>query len=174
MNYAPGDRRGADLRVLIYGGLLVVGGLVQVAWLARVEISGAILDPLLPIAVAVGILRGAEAGGATGLAAGLLQDLLGGGSLGVNGLTKMVVGFASGLFERSIYIENPLLPAVATFAGTLLSEVLLLILGQITGLGDPAAASAPRVLTQAVLNGALAPILFRAIKGVEVRLVRTR
>jgi len=25
-----------------------------------------------------------------------------------------------------------------------------------------------------VLNGALAPILFRAIKGVEVRLVRTR
>jgi hypothetical protein len=86
----------------------------------------------------------------------------------------MVVGFASGLFERSIYLENPLLPAVATFVGTLLSEVLLLLLGQITGLGDPAAASFPRVLTQAVMNGALAPVLFRAIKGVEVRLVRTR
>jgi len=161
-------------RVLIYGGLLVVAGLVQVAWLARVEISGAILDPLLPIAVAVGILRGAEYGGAVGLAAGLLQDLLGGGPLGVNGLTKMVVGFASGLFERSIYIENPLLPAVATFAGTLLSEFLLLAVGQVTGLSGSAVASAPRVLTQAVMNGALAPMLFRGIKGLEVRLARTR
>ena len=160
--------------MLIYGGLLVIAGLVQVAWLARVEISGAILDPLLPIAVAVGILRGAESGGAVGLAAGLLQDLLGGGPLGVNGLTKMVVGFASGLFERSIYIENPLLPAVATFAGTLLSEFLLLAVGQITGLSGSTAASAPRALTQAVMNGALAPVLFRGIKGIEVRLARTR
>lgn len=161
-------------RALIYGGLLVVAGLVQVAWLARVEISGAILDPLLPIAVAVGILRGAEYGGAVGLAAGLLQDLLGGGPLGVNGLTKMVVGFASGLFERSIYIENPLLPAVATFAGTLLGEVLLLAVGQITGLSGSAVASAQRALTQAVMNGALAPIMFRGIKGIEIRLARTR
>lgn len=171
----PGRGREAEVsRMLIYAGLLAIAGLVQVAWLAHVEISGAILDPLLPIAVAVGILRGAEFGGAVGLAAGLLQDLLGGGPLGVNGLTKMVVGFASGLFERSIYIENPLLPAVATFAGTLLSEVLLLALGQIMGLAGSAAASAPRLVAQAALNAALAPILFRGIKGIEIRLARSR
>ena len=67
----------------------------------------------------------------------------------------------------------PLLPAVATFAGTLLSEVLLLTVGQITGLSGSAVASAPRLLTQAVLNAALAPVLFRGIKGIEVRLART-
>lgn len=162
-------------RVLIYGGLLVAAALVQAAWLGRVEISGAILDPLLPIAVAVGVLRGAEYGAAVGLAAGLLQDLLGGGPLGVNGLTKLVVGFASGLFERSIYIENPLLPAVATFAGTLLSELLLLAVGQVTGLSATAGAvAAPRALAQAVMNAAVAPFLFRGIKGIELRLARTR
>ncbi len=161
-------------RVLIYGGLLALAGLVQVAWLARIEISGAILDPLLPIAVAVGVLRGAESGGVMGLAAGLLQDLLGGGPLGVNGLAKMAVGFASGLFERSIYIENPLLPAVATFAGTLLSEALLLAVGQLTGLSASAAAAVPRALVQAALNAAVAPVLFRAIKGIEIRLARPR
>ena len=118
------------------------------------------------IAVAVGILRGAEYGGVLGLAAGLLQDLLGGGPLGVNGLTKMVVGFASGLFERSIYIENPLLPAVAAFAGTLLSEALLLTVGQVTGLSGTVAASAPRVLTQAVLNAAH---LCFAVLGLDMR-----
>jgi rod shape-determining protein MreD len=161
-------------RALIYSGLLVAAGLVHGAWLARVEISGAILDPLLPIAVAVGILRGAESGAAVGLAGGLLQDLLGGGPLGVNGLTKLVVGFASGLFERSIYIENPLLPAVATFAGTLLSEILLVVVGQVTGLGLESAGVLPRAFAQAVLNSAIAPFLFRGIRRIEVQIERSR
>lgn len=163
------------MRVLIYGSLLVISGLVQSAWLARVEISGAMLDPLLPIAVAVGILRGAEYGAAVGLAAGLLQDLLSGGPLGVNGVTKLVVGFASGLFERSIYIENPLLPAVATFVGTLLSEVLLIAVGRVTGLGaEGVPVAVPRALTQAVLNSAIAPVLFRGVRQIEVRFARPR
>lgn len=161
-------------RALIYGGLLAAAGLVQTAWLARIEISGAILDPLLPIAVAVGILRGATSGAVVGLAGGLLQDLLSGGPLGVNGLTKLVVGFASGLFERSIYIENPLLPAVATFAGTLLSEILLVVVGQVTGLGRETAGALPRALMQAVLNSLAAPFLFRGVRRIEVRLERSR
>ncbi|HEU5298179.1 MAG TPA: rod shape-determining protein MreD [bacterium] len=161
-------------RALIYGGLLAGAGLVQTAWLARIEISGAILDPLLPIAVAVGILRGATSGAVVGLAGGLLQDLLSGGPLGVNGLTKLVVGFASGLFERSIYIENPLLPAVATFAGTLLSEILLVVVGQVTGLGRETAGALPRALMQAVLNSLAAPFLFRGVRRIEVRLERSR
>lgn len=162
------------MKALIYGGLLAAAGLIQAAWLARLEISGAILDPLLPIAVAVGILRGATAGAAVGLAGGLLQDLLSGGPLGVGGLIKLIVGFASGLFERSIYIENPLLPAVATFAGTLLSELLLVIVGQVTGLGRETAGALPRALAQAVLNSAVAPFLFRGIRRIEVRLERPR
>jgi len=162
-------------RVLVYSAVLVVAGLVQAAWLARVQISGAILDPLLPIAVAVGILRGADSGAVVGLAGGLLQDLLSGGPLGVNGLTKLVVGFASGLFERSIYIENPLLPAVATFAGTLLNEVLLVVVGQVTGLAVEAGQVAvPRALAQAALNSAIAPWLFRGVRRIEFRLERPR
>lgn len=162
------------MRALVYGGVLAAAVLIQTAWLARIEISGAILDPLLPIAVAVGILRGATSGAVVGLAGGLLQDLLSGGPLGVGGLTKLVVGFASGLFERSIYIENPLLPAVATFAGTLLSELLLVIVGQVTGLGRETAGALPRAAAQAVLNSAVAPFLFRGIRRIEVRLERPR
>lgn len=157
----------------MYAGVLVVAALVQAAWLARVQISGAVLDPLLPFAVAVGILRGAESGAVVGLAAGLLQDLLSGGPLGVNGLSKLVVGFVSGLFERSIYIENPLLPAVATFVGTVLGEVLLLVLGVVTGPGtQPWLAILPRMLAQAVLNSAIAPLLFRGVKSIEYRMDR--
>lgn len=161
-------------RALVYTGVVLVAALVQAAWLARVQVSGAALDPLLPFVVGMGILRGAESGAVAGVAAGLLQDLLsGGGSLGVNGLSKLVVGFASGLFERSIYIENPLLPAIATFAGTLLGEVLLIIVQLIVGLDvQPAPAALAKMIVQALLNSAIAPLLFRGIRAIEDRLHR--
>jgi len=161
-------------RALFYTGVVLVAALVQAAWLARVQVSGAALDPLLPFVVGMGILRGAESGAVAGVAAGLLQDLLsGGGSLGVNGLSKLVVGFASGLFERSIYIENPLLPAIATFAGTLLGEVLLIIVHLIVGLDvQPAPAALAKMIVQALLNSAISPLLFRGIRAIEDRLQR--
>ncbi|HEX4841220.1 MAG TPA: rod shape-determining protein MreD [bacterium] len=161
-------------RVLAYTGVVVILALVQVAWLARVQVWGAILDPLVPLIIGMGILKGAESGAVVGVAAGLLQDLLsGGGPLGVNGLSKLVVGFASGMFERSIYIENPLLPAIATFIGTLLGGVLLVIVALLVGLGVPPwPAVVARVLVQAVLNSAIAPVLFRTIRVIETRFQR--
>lgn len=162
-------------RALVYAGVLASVALVQAAWLARVQVWGAALDPLLPLAVAVGILRGAESGAIVGVAAGLLQDLLsGGGPLGVNGLSKLVVGFASGLFERSIYVENPLLPAIATFVGTLLGELLLVIVALIVGLGGPPpwTAIVAKMVTQAVLNSVIAPLLFRGVRVIETRFQR--
>jgi rod shape-determining protein MreD len=153
---------------------VVILALVQAAWLARVQVWGAILDPLVPLIVGVGILRGAESGAVVGVAAGLLQDLLsGGGPLGVNGLSKLVVGFASGMFERSIYIENPLLPAIATFIGTLLGGVLLVIVALLVGLGVPPwPAIVARLIMQAVLNSAIAPVLFRTIRVIETHFQR--
>ncbi|HEX9532846.1 MAG TPA: rod shape-determining protein MreD [bacterium] len=161
-------------RVLAYTGVVVILALVQAAWLARVQVWGAILDPLVPLIVGVGILRGAESGAVVGVAAGLLQDLLsGGGPLGVNGLSKLVVGFASGMFERSIYIENPLLPAIATFIGTLLGGVLLVIVALLVGLGVPPwPAIVARLIMQAVLNSAIAPVLFRTIRVIETHFQR--
>ncbi len=161
-------------RAFVYASVVVMVALVQAAWLARAQVLGAALDPLLPLAVGMGILRGAESGAMVGVAAGLLQDLLsGGGPLGVNALSKLVVGFASGLFERSIYIENPLLPAIATFVGTLLGEVLLVIVALVVGLGVPStSALAAKMIMQAILNSAIAPLLFRGIRAIETRLQR--
>ena len=161
-------------RAFVYASVVVMVALVQAAWLARAQVLGAALDPLLPLAVGMGILRGAESGAVVGVAAGLLQDLLsGGGPLGVNALSKLVVGFASGLFERSIYIENPLLPAIATFVGTLLGEVLLVIVALVVGLGVPStSALAAKMIMQAILNSAIAPLLFRGIRAIETRLQR--
>lgn len=161
-------------RVLVYTGVLVMVALVEAAWLARVQVLGAAFDPLLPFVVGIGILRGAESGAVAGVTAGLLQDLLwGGGPLGVHGLSKLVVGFASGMFERSIYIENPLLPAIATFIGTLVGELLLIIVTLIVGqVAPPWTAVVVKMIMQAALNSAIAPLLFNTIRAIEMRFQR--
>lgn len=160
-------------RVVTYGSVLIVAALVQTAWLARLPVVGAVIDPVLVLAVATGILRGAESGAVIGLAGGLLQDLLSGGPLGMHGLSKLVAGFGSGLFERSIYIENPFLPAVAAFAGTLLGAALLNVIGVVTGLGSVSWTEAvPRVVIQAGLNSVIAPPLFRGIRSLDERFER--
>ncbi len=155
-------------RAIIYGAVVVVATLVQSAWLARIPVLGAVVDPLLPLTVAVGIFRGAESGAVVGVGGGLLQDLVSGAAIGVNGLSKLVVGFTSGLFERSIYAEDPFLPAVATFVASLVGQLLLLGILVVTGLAAPSWPDAfQTVLTQAVLNSAIAPLVFRAVRAIE-------
>lgn len=159
---------------MAYAGVVIAIALVQAAWLARLPVWGATLDPLVPFVIGMGILKGAESGAVAGVAAGLLQDLLAeGGPLGVNGVVKLIVGFASGLFERSIYIENPLLPAIATAIGTLLGGVLLVVVKLLVGLGvSPWPAEVARLIVAAVLNSAIAPVLFRSIRVIETRFQR--
>lgn len=155
---------------LVYGAVVVAAALIQSAWLVRLQLWGAVLDPLWPLVVAVGIVRGSEAGAVGGIAAGLVQDLLGGTTLGVNGLSKMAIGFAAGLFERSIYIEDPLLPAVATFVATVAGESLVRLIVIVARLGPvPWPAVVPEILVQGALNGAVAPLAFRLVRAIEQR-----
>ncbi len=155
-------------RALIYSTVIVVATLIQSSWLARLPVWGAVIDPLLPLVVAVGIFRGAESGAVIGLGAGLLQDLVSGAAIGVNGLSKLIVGFASGQFERSISVEDPFLPAVATCLATLLGQLLVLGVLVVTDLAAPAwPAMIQTIVAQAVLNSAIAPLIFRGVRMIE-------
>ncbi len=156
------------IRPVVYVLVVVVAGLVQSAWLARIPVWGAVIDPLLPLVVAIGIFRGAEEGAVVGVAAGLLQDLLSGAAIGVHGLSKLVVGFVAGLFEQSIYAEDPFLPAVATCVATLLGELVLLGVLVVTALAPLSwPLTLQTVLAQAVLNSAIAPVVFRGVRAIE-------
>jgi len=156
------------IRPVVYGVVIAGTALIQSAWLARVPLWGAVIDPLVPLTVAIGIFRGAEGGALVGLAAGWVQDLLSGAALGVNVLSKLVVGFAAGLFEQSIYAEDPFLPAVTTFVATLLGELVLVGVLVVTGLAPVSWPRTPQtVLVQAMLNSVIAPPIFRGVRAIE-------
>lgn len=80
------------------------------------------LDLPLVVVVLAALSRGTLAGLWTGTAAGLAQDLLSGGIIGVSGLCKSVVGVAAGVAGQRLLVtatwQRALLLAVATFLHT--------------------------------------------------------
>ena len=68
------------------------------------------IAPDLPLIVVVllALRRGPEFGCVAGFAAGLLQDVAGGGLLGIQALTKALVGFAIGAVGSELRVTQPL------------------------------------------------------------------
>lgn len=139
--------------------------------LAAVLIQGAIArsggsapgDLVLVAVVAVGLRHGRVAGLLTGTAAGLLQDALGGGMLGLSGLGKCVAGYLAGVagtqFIVTQWMSRGLLFAAASLLNSLCFVGLSLLLG-LRRYENPA----PEIATQAAVNAAAGLLLFYAIE----------
>ena len=78
--------------------LLLVGGgsLAQTTVVPVVAFGGIVPDIPLVFTILIALRRGPEIGLLTGFGFGLAQDLLGGGLLGIQALSKGVVGFWAG------------------------------------------------------------------------------
>lgn len=89
--------------------LTVFGGGVAQATLAPALRVGDIAPDLpLIVVVLLALRRGPEFGCLAGFAAGLLQDTTGGGLIGVQALTKAMVGFAIGALGSRLRVTQPL------------------------------------------------------------------
>ena len=89
--------------------LMTVGGSVAQSNVApALSVSGVTPDVPLVLTVLVALRRGPEAGCLVGFTAGLLQDVAGGGLIGVQALTKALAGFATGLLVGRLWVSSPL------------------------------------------------------------------
>src|SRR2546422_3210860 len=95
------------MRVLL--ALTVFGGSVAHATLApALGIGGVTPDLPLIVVVLLALRRGPEFGCVAGFGAGLLQDAAGGGLIGVQALTKAMIGFAIGAAGSRLSVTQPL------------------------------------------------------------------
>jgi rod shape-determining protein MreD len=79
------------------------------------------VTPDLPLimTVLIAFARGPEAGCVVGFAAGLLQDVAGGGLVGIQALTKALTGFGVGLASGRLAAANPLVQVLALVVVTM-------------------------------------------------------
>jgi len=89
--------------------LTVFGGGIAHATLApALRIADVAPDIPLIVVVLLALRRGPEFGCIGGFAAGLLQDTAGGGLVGVQALTKSLIGFAIGTAGGRLWVSQPL------------------------------------------------------------------
>lgn len=112
--------------------LVLVAALVHSVWLVRVPVAGQVMDPFVPLVLAIAFRRPAW-GATVGLGVGLLQDLLFGGSLGLYALVKLLLGQGAAVLGRTMLVDQPALPWVMTAVGTVLHQVVLLLVVTVTG-----------------------------------------
>ena len=123
--------------------------------LASLVIRGtAALDLVLIVVVYLALITGPVTGLLLGSAAGLVQDSLSSGIIGIGGLSKTVVGFVAGVLGTQFIVTAPLSRFLVFVLSTVLNASIFMGLYTVLGLrqfDEPWQA----ILSQAVGNGLL-------------------
>jgi rod shape-determining protein MreD len=152
----------------------IVVALALQTTLAGLVIRGtAALDLVLVVVVYIALVSGPARGILAGSVAGLVQDALSSGILGIGGLAKTVVAFGAGVVGTQFIVTAPL-PRFLVFAlATVVHAALFMGLYILLGLRQfPSPYAA--VLGQAVGNGFIGVVGFQVIEWLPGFLARRR
>lgn len=142
--------------------------------LARFVVGGtAALDLVLVVVVYVALTTGPVTGLLAGSVAGIIQDALSSGVIGIGGLAKSIVGFVAGVIGQQ-FIVTAALPRFVMFLGaTALHAAVFMGLYVVLELREfPAPWAA--IASQAVVNAAVGMIAFTIIESLPGFVERRR
>lgn len=116
--------------------------------------AGAV-DLVLVVVVYSALAAGRVAGMLTGTFAGLVQDAMSGGVIGMAGLSKTVVGFLAGIVGTQFIVSHSASRFVVFFLATVLNAAIFMGLYELLGLrqfGMPVGPVAAQALGNAVVG----------------------
>jgi len=144
--------------------LAVAVALVLQTTLARFVVRGTVaVDLVLVVVVYVALTSGPVTGLMAGTFAGLVQDALSSGIIGIGGLAKSVVGFLTGIVGTQFIVTQTLPRFVVFMLATVVHSVLFMGLYALLDLryfGSPYAG----VAGQAVGNAVAGILAFQAVE----------
>jgi rod shape-determining protein MreD len=142
--------------------------------LARFVVGGtAALDLVLVVVVYVALTSGPVTGMFAGSLAGLVQDALSSGIIGIGGLAKSVVGFLAGAIGQQFIVTAPLPRFVTFVAATALHAGVFMGLYVLLGLRSfPSPWAA--IASQAAGNATVGMVAFTIIEALPGMMERRR
>lgn len=147
------------------GVVVLVALVLQVCLFSRFAYEGARPDVMILVAIAAGLVAGAERGALVGFAAGLAYDVLLTTPLGLSALVYCLVGYAagasgSGVLRASRWVA-PVMAATASAAGMFAYALVGSVFGLATFRGP---AITDIVVVVASVNAVLAPLAVRVLR----------
>jgi len=91
-----------------------------------IPIFGVRPDLILVLVVIFSLLNGGKFGAKFGFFAGLMLDLLVGQMIGLNAVTKMLIGASVGVLSERVFKENYFVPFICVFVATWIDQFLFL------------------------------------------------
>jgi rod shape-determining protein MreD len=154
--------------------LAIVVTLALQTTLAHFFVGGNVaIDLLLVVVVYAALTSGPVTGLLSGAAAGLAQDALGIGVIGIGGLAKTVVGFLAGIIGTQLIVARPIPRFVVFFGATVLHALIfmgLYTLLDVRQFGTPYAA----VTGQAMGNAVVGVVAFQLVERLPGAVARRR
>lgn len=145
---------------------IAAAALVLQTTLSRFLVRGAVgVDLVLVAVVYVSLRSGPTAGILTGSLAGLAQDALAAGIVGVGGLAKAVVGYLAGTAGRAFIVAQPMPRFLVFMAATLVERTIAEGFHFVLEAG-PYAVPIGAILAQAVGNALVGVVAFQVVEGV--------
>ena len=154
--------------------LAVVAALALQTTLARFVIRGiAPVDLVLIVVVYIALTSGPITGLLAGTCAGLVQDALSSGIIGIGGLAKTIVGFVAGVVGTQFIVARPLTRFVVFLVATIVHAGIfmgLYVLLDLRTFGAPSIS----VLSQAAGNALVGVLTFQAVELLPSAVERRR
>lgn len=149
--------------LMTFGGSLAQSNLVPM-----LSVAGVTPDVPLILTVLLALRRGPETGCLAGFVVGILQDVAGGGLIGVQAVTKALAGFAVGMLVGRLWVTNPLVQVPGLVLLTIAEGVGRFLLLQLfhypASLGD---LMVHVILPQAFYNGLIGAACMLATSAAE-------
>ena len=142
--------------------------------LARFLVGGtAALDLVLVVVVYVALTSGPVTGMLAGSAAGIVQDALSSGTVGIGGLANAIVGFGAGVIGQQFIVTAAFPRFVMFIVATLVHSALFMGMYVLLGLKEfPSPWAA--VLSQAIGNAVVGIVAFAIIESLPGVIERRR
>ena len=114
------------MKYWVITAILVGNMILQSTLLPFLQVFGIQPDTLMVLVCCFGLLGGNYYGMFTGLAGGLLQDILYGGPVGMAALHYMLIGYLVGELYERIYLGKLLIPTLSAFGGSIVRGLLMM------------------------------------------------
>ena len=145
-----------------FGAILIAIG-AQTTLASLAFRGGTAIDLVLIVVVYIAIKSGPVTGLMAGTVAGLIQDALSSGILGIGGLAKTIVGFLAGVLGTQFIVTAPLPRFMILLLGTVLHAAIFMGLYTLLNLRQFPAPYAS-VLAQAAGNAFIGVVAFQMIE----------
>ena len=106
--------------------LILVSLILQIALISRMSMFGGKPDLPLALVVSAALFRGSFYGELVGFASGLFCDLFSNAPLGVQGFSRVVIGYGIGFIRGRLYSDNLITQLASGFIATLAHKFITL------------------------------------------------